>query len=119
MAMTLDFGKCVQCNNSNSKLLQDCRQCGAALPWAKVPKPKISRAPATRSGAVAIKPSLQINWGLGAVGVFSFCVPIIGFFLYRSYTENGDEKATVALLGSILGILAIVARAAMRVATHS
>ena len=112
MAIKVEFGKCAQCGENNPKQLKVCRKCNAPLPWAKAPKPQIAKTAAPKSRTTSASPS--IDWGLWGVGVFSFFVPIIGFFLYRSYSNSGDNKADVALIGSILGILAHVARFALR-----
>ena len=112
MAIKVEFGKCAQCGDNNPKQLQMCRKCGAPLPWAKQTKPKYSKAPAP-SRAVA-KPAFQFDWGTFGVGAISFAMPLIGFFLYRSYSNNGDNKADACLIGSILGILAVIVRVGMR-----
>jgi hypothetical protein len=112
MAIKVEFGKCAKCDENNPKQLKVCRKCGAPLPWAKAPKPQISKTSAPKSRTASTSPS--IDWGLWGVGVFSFLVPIIGFFLYRSYSNSGDNKADAAIIGSILGILAIIARFALR-----
>lgn len=104
MAIKVEFGKCAQCNDNNPKQLQMCRKCGAPLPWAKASKPQYSKAPA------------QFDWVVLGVGFLSFIMPVIGFFLYRSYSNNGDSKAAACLIGSILGVLAVIARIAIRAA---
>jgi hypothetical protein len=116
MAVTIEFGKCGQCNENNPKQLKACRKCNAPLPWAKAPKPKISKAAPVRQQAVA-RSVPQLDWGILGIGAISFFIPIIGYFLYRSYSESGDDKASIALIAAILGVLAHVARVAIRAAS--
>lgn len=56
------------------------------------------------------KQSCGSDWGVFGVGLISFLVPLIGYFLYRAYEENSDSKAGIALTASILGVLAHVAQ---------
>ncbi len=113
MAITVEFGKCVSCSENNPKQLQACRKCSAPLPWAKMPKPKYSKAPTVKQPKVS-KPVSQLDWGVFGVGIISFLMPIIGYFLYRSYAENGSENASVALIGSILDVVGHIVRVAVR-----
>lgn len=117
MAITVEFGKCAQCNENNPKQLQACRKCNAPLPWAKKAKPKISKAASPAVYRPAAKAQSSLDWGTFGVGLISFMMPIIGYFLYRSYTDSGDQKAGVALIGSILGVIAHIGRVALRAAT--
>ena len=97
--------------------LQVCRRCGEALPWAKKKAAKAAPVPKVAQASVAQRQlsAPAIDWGLWAVGVFSFCMPLIGYFLYRSYSENGDDKAAAAALGALAGVMAVVLRVALRV----
>ena len=113
MAIKVEFGKCAACNENNPKQLKVCRKCSAPLPWAKAPRPQVTKSPAPKSRAA----SASFDWGLLGVGAISFLIPLIGFFLYRSYSDRGDDKAGVALIGLILGILAHIARFALRAAS--
>jgi len=114
MAITVEFGKCAQCSENNPKQLQACRKCNAPLPWAKMAKPKITKAPAktyaSQSPAIN-KPAAQLDWGILGVSLICFMMPIIGYFLYRSYEENSNSKAGIALTASILGVVAHIMRA--------
>ena len=116
MAIKVEFGKCAKCNENNPKQLKICRKCSAPLPWAKASKPQISKAAASKSSTKSAASS--IDWGMWGVGVFCFCIPLLGFFLYRSYSNNNDNKADAALIGAILGILAIIARVALKFAAR-
>ena len=112
MATTVNYVECAHCKKKNPqiKTLKACRNCGAALPWAKVPA---SKTKTTRAAA----PAVSIDWGFWSVAAFSFLAPPIGYFLYRSYAETGDDKSTAAGLGALLGVLAHIARFAIKVAT--
>jgi hypothetical protein len=106
----------LQCSENNAKQLKSCRKCNAPLPWAKAPKPQIKQSPVSRQTAVS-KPAFQMDWGALGTGAICFMMPLIGYFLYRSYSENNDDKAGIALAASILGVLAHVARTALRAAS--
>ncbi|HEX9996007.1 MAG TPA: hypothetical protein VGB45_02605 [Abditibacterium sp.] len=72
MAVTFDFGKCGACGESNSKSIQQCRACGAPLPWAK-------SAPAASSGGLKIGDS---KIGLGDVAWAAMGVQILGGVIF-------------------------------------
>lgn len=114
MAITVEFGKCTQCNDNNPKQLQMCRKCSAPLPWAKAPKPKVTKAAAPSPVRVATSGAGDLDWGFWGVGLISFMMPIIGFFLYRSYSNNGDNKADAAIAGAALGVLVVIGRLIFR-----
>lgn len=120
MAITVEFGKCAQCDENNPKQLQTCRKCNAPLPWAKASKPKIVKAaPAPRAVARPVVNNYQsgTDWGFWGVALISFIIPIVGLVLYFSYSRNGDEKATAAIGGFLVAILFIIVRVALRFAT--
>ena len=104
MAVVADYGKCAQCGDNNLKTAALCRKCGAPLPWAKAPKPQIIKAP--RPSAPSPRPAAarSIDWGLWGVALLSFVVPIIGYFLYRSYSENGSDRVGAAGWGALAGV---------------
>ena len=77
MAITLDFGKCAACGESNSKTLQNCRACGAALPWAKGIKNSVS----TPSGATP-NPSSKPKIGLGDLAYGAMAVQLLGGLIF-------------------------------------
>jgi hypothetical protein len=108
MATTVNYVECPRCNKKIPvvKSAQTCRHCGAPAPWVKTKAPK-SKTAKSSSPAVA---SSSIDWGFWSVAAFSFFVPPIGYFLYRSYAESGDAKAGAAGMGALLGLLAHVAR---------
>lgn len=78
MAVTLEYGKCAACQENNPKSLQQCRACGAALPWsksAKKGKPDVGAAP-PRMGAS------DVAWlGIAVMGLGGLMV-VAGFLLY-------------------------------------
>jgi hypothetical protein len=43
MAVTLEFGKCEQCGDNNSKTTAVCRSCKAPLPWAQKTAKTVSK----------------------------------------------------------------------------
>ena len=112
MATTVHYVECAHCKRKNPQIksLKVCRNCGAPLPWAKVPE---SKTKTTRAAA----PSVSIDWGFWSVAAFSFFAPPIGYFLYRAYAESGDEKASAAGLGALLGVLAYIGRFALKLAS--
>lgn len=116
---SIEFGKCEKCgaNNPKVKALTECRQCQARLPWARAPKTQVLKAqPARSAGGPAVKSSFAANvdWGFWCVAAISFLVPCIGFCLYLSFSNSGDEKAGAAGMGAAfgfgLGVLSVVLR---------
>ncbi len=85
MAVTFDFGQCAACGDNNSKTLQQCRSCGAALPWAKNVK-----APASNFAAPGAPPSnpgpqnapTKPKIGLGDIAYGPMVVQLLGGFLF-------------------------------------
>lgn len=115
-----DSGPCASCGAKNSHAAKRCHSCSALLPWATEPAAKPKAAPVkvtpakTTTKALWDKPQSRIDWGYWGVAVFSFLIPIIGFFLYRSYSESGSEKATAAGVGAGLGLLFHIGRFVLR-----
>lgn len=115
-----DSGPCASCGARNSHAAKRCHGCSALLPWASEPAPKIKAAPvkaapAKTTKAAWDKPQARIDWGYWGVAAFSFLIPVIGFVLYRSYSESGSEKASAAGVGAVLGILFHLVRFFFRV----
>ncbi|MBW3636751.1 MAG: hypothetical protein KY445_09860 [Armatimonadetes bacterium] len=85
MAVTFDFGQCAACGDNNSKTLQQCRSCGAALSWAKPVK-----IPAANFGAPGASPSnpgpqnapAKPKIGLGDIAYGAMAVQLLGGFLF-------------------------------------
>lgn len=111
--VVVDYGPCAQCGQANSHQAVVCYHCGAPLPWARqqslrtatqpVPKP-VSHARSAPKPAVR-QQGPPVDWGFWGVALLSFLFPVIGYFLYRSYSNNGDDKAGAAGLGALLGLL--------------
>jgi ribosomal protein L40E len=112
MAIKVEFGKCDQCDENNPRQLKVCRKCGAPLPWAKAPKPQISKTSAPKARAASS--TSTIDWGFWGVAAISFFIPLIGILLFFGYSRNSDDKATAAIGGFLLAIVLIVLRIAMR-----
>ena len=78
MAVTVEYGKCAACEDNNPKSLQECRSCGAALPWSKAAKkgaPAVGTAP-PRMGAS------DVAWlGIAVMG-FGGLMVVAGFGLF-------------------------------------
>ncbi len=78
MAVTIEYGKCAACDDNNPKTLQECRSCGAALPWSKVKKagkPDVG-APPPRMGV------RDVAWlGIAVMGTGGLMV-VAGFILW-------------------------------------
>lgn len=102
MAVTFDFGKCPACGENNSKSVQVCRACGAALPWAKTAKP------AKEAGSGISLPSAgDVAWAaigvqiLGGLiflaGAFFWCGNVFGFYP----TFPGVGYITMAIGGGV------------------
>lgn len=108
MAVTLDFGKCSQCGDNNSKSVKECRKCGAPLPWAKQ-APVVQASPSSGGGFSLGNYStgfyVQILGGLITIaGAFLWLGNVLGFFP----TFRGAGKITL-----IIGIFIWGAGAAM------
>jgi hypothetical protein len=115
MATTVSYVECARCKKKIPviKSASTCPHCGALSPWVKTATPKIKTAGTARPAVAAP----TIDWGFWSVAAFSFFVPPIGYFLYRSYAESGDPKATAAGMGALFGLLAHVARIAIKLAS--
>jgi hypothetical protein len=120
MAVTVDFGKCSACQENNAKSNRVCRKCNAELPWAKKKaKPVKAAAPAAGRAAVNTRSAPDIDWGLFVVSLISFGIPIIGYFLWRSYSESDEKYASATGWAALLGVLAHILRIMARVAVHT
>ena len=117
MAVTVNFGKCESCKENNAMTNSVCRKCNADLPWSRKAKAvKATPAPAARA-AVQTRSLPEVNFGLWFMALLSFCAPVIGYFLWRSYSESDDRYASVIGWASMIGLLAHILRVVARVAS--
>jgi fatty acid desaturase len=77
MAVSFDYGKCGGCGREQSKTLQNCRECGIALPWNKVAK-KVEKA-ASASPKMGIG---DIAWAAMGVQILGGFIFLAGLFLW-------------------------------------
>ena len=118
MAVTIDFGKCSACQENNAKTNKVCRKCNAELPWVKK-KPVKAATPAGRPAPVKTRSAPDVDWGLFFMSLISFAFPIIGYFLWRSYSESDDKYASATGWASILGVLVYILRVIAHIAARS
>ena len=121
MAVTISYGKCLACKENNAMTAEMCRKCSADLPWSKRKKAadkaamKAAVAPQVRAQAVAKSPALpQIDGMLLFMAFVAFTMPVIGYFVWRSYADDDSEYTSVIGWASLLGLLAHIARAIVR-----
>jgi hypothetical protein len=100
MAETFDFGKCAACGDNNSKSVQQCRSCAAALPWAK-PAKNSSGSSGSGMGLGDIAFGGMAVALLGGLiflaGIFLFLGNFLGFFP----TFTGAGYITIMIGGAI------------------
>jgi hypothetical protein len=99
MAETFDFGKCTACGDNNSKSVQQCRSCAAALPWAKPAKGNSGSSKGIGLGDIAFGGMAVALLG-GVVflaGIFLFLGNVLGFFP----TFPGVGYITIMIGGAI------------------
>ncbi len=85
MAISLEYGKCAGCGKEQSKALDNCRECGAALPWNKGAmkiQNSANSSPKMGVGDIAwAAMGVQIFGGIVFVaGVFFWFGNVLGFF---------------------------------------
>ena len=106
MAVTFDFGTCAACGENNSKTLQQCRSCGAALPWSKAKKasaPAPIAAPQNSPSKTKIDRG-EIAYGAMTVQLLGGLLIVVGVFLwlgnrYRFFPSFPFAGQITALIG--------------------
>lgn len=105
-----DVGLCQSCGARNSKRATRCHACNQMLSWAPVPKePKPIKVPsAPKISAPTIDPEAASVWGIGmVVFIASFCIPLLGFGLYKYFSNEESPLANFAAAGGLLGLALI------------
>ena len=120
MAVTVSFDKCLACKENNATSANVCRKCKADLPWSKqykamqksAAKASAAKAAATSASASGVqtapmKASLnlpQIDGMLVFMWFVAFCMPLIGYFAWRSYAADDHEYSDSIRVAWILGL---------------
>jgi hypothetical protein len=111
-----DFGPCTECGTNNAHIATKCHQCGAMLPWVKIKPQRVKAGTILPKASTQAAPRRSLDFGAFVMGFFCLIMPIVGYFVYRSYAEKGSERTAVAgwctLVGFGLVGLRILARLA-------
>ena len=110
-----DFGPCAQCGTNNAHLATKCHKCGAILPWTQI-KPQRVKAGTILPNASTNKRRFSLDFGAFVVGFFCLVMPIIGYFVYRSYAEHGSDRTAVAGWCTLIGFVLLGLRVLIRLA---
>jgi hypothetical protein len=96
VAVTLDFGKCAECGENNSKSVNECRKCGAPLPWAKKSPALEQSSSSTGSGFGGFSAGFYVQI-LGALivvaGAFFWTGNVFGY--HRTFPGLGYIVLTI------------------------
>jgi hypothetical protein len=118
MAVTVSFGKCAKCSENNAMTNSACRKCNADLPWSKQNKAAVKaasvkspRAGAPRGVTKSAVKMPEVDGMLLFMVFIAFAMPVIGYFVWRSYSEDGSEYTTAIGWAASVGLVAHILRA--------